>query len=82
MWWRALRKLGEKDCRLLVSLRQDQSEDSTRRTVDWILSNRHPRLLNLFVDGDESLTQDSNQRFGPLLFLRTDLIPVKTQRTE
>lgn len=60
-------KAGLPDCRLLVSLRRDQSDDSARRTVDWVLAHRHPRLLGLSVDGDERLAQDSNRRFGPLL---------------
>lgn len=58
---------GLPDCRLLVSLRRDQSDDSAHRTVDWVLAHRHPRLLGLSVDGDERLAQDSNRRFGPLL---------------
>lgn len=52
---------------LLVSLRREQSEDSARRTVDWVLSHPHPRLLGLSMDGDERLARDSNRRFGPLL---------------
>lgn len=55
------------DCRLLVSLRRDQSDESARRTVEWVLANRHPRLLGLSVDGDEQLAKDSNRRFAPLL---------------
>ena len=58
---------GLPDCRLLVSLRRDQSDDSAHRTVDWVLAHRHPRLLGLSVDGDERLARDSNRRFGPLL---------------
>jgi adenosine deaminase len=58
---------GLPDCRLLVSLRREQSDDSARQTVEWVLAHRHPRLLGLSMDGDERLAQDSNRRFGPLL---------------
>ncbi len=63
---------GLPDCRLLVSLRRDQSDDSARRTVDWVLAHRHPRLLGLSMDGDERLAQDSNRRLGPLLWQARD----------
>ncbi|MFR6095228.1 MAG: adenosine deaminase family protein [Dysosmobacter welbionis] len=58
---------GLPDCRLLVSLRREQDTASARRTIEWILSHRHPRLVGVSVDGNEACSQDSNQRFAPLL---------------
>ena len=58
---------GLPDCRLLVSLRREQSLESAEKTVDWVLKNRHRRLLGLSIDGNEALSADSNQRFAPLL---------------
>lgn len=39
---------GLPDCRLLVSLRREQDTASARRTIEWILSHRHPRLVGGF----------------------------------
>lgn len=58
---------GLPDCRLLVSLRREQSTESAKMTVGWVLQNRHPRLLGLSIDGNEALSTDSNRRFAPLL---------------
>lgn len=58
---------GLPDCRLLVSLRREQSTESAERTVEWVLQNPHHRLLGLSVDGNEALSADSNRRFAPLL---------------
>lgn len=58
---------GLPDCRLLVSLRREQSTESARDTIDWVLAHPHPKLLGISVDGDEALSADSNRRFAPLL---------------
>ena len=47
---------GLPDCRLLVSLRREQDTASARRTIEWILSHRHPRLVGVSVDGNEALS--------------------------
>ena len=58
---------GLPDCRLLISLRREQDTESANRTVDWVLTHRHPRLVGLSVDGNEARSQGSNQRFAPLM---------------
>lgn len=57
---------GLPDCRLLVSLRREQSIQSAGEMVDWMLSHPHPRLVGLSIDGNEALAADSNPRFAPL----------------
>lgn len=57
---------GLPDCRILVSLRRDQSIQSAEEMVDWMLSHPHPRLVGLSIDGNEALAADSNPRFAPL----------------
>lgn len=59
-------KAGLPDCRLLVSLRREQSAVSAENTVEWVLSHQHPRLLGLSADGNEALATDSNRHLAPL----------------
>ena len=56
---------GLPDCRILVSLRREQELDSASKIVDWVLSNRHPRVVGLSIDGNEELSAVSNQKFAP-----------------
>ena len=58
---------GLPDCRLLVSLRREQSTSSAEETVQWVIDHPHPRLIGMSVDGNEALSADSNRRFAPLL---------------
>ena len=53
---------GLPDCRLLVSLRREQDTASARRTIEWILSHRHPRLVGVSVDGNEARTPTRDLR--------------------
>lgn len=56
---------GLPDCRLLVSLRREQSAASAERTVEWVFSHPHSRLLGLSADGNEALAKDSNRHLAP-----------------
>ncbi len=58
---------GYTDCSFVPSLRRTESNEAVAHFVEIMLGTKHPRLVGMGLDGEESLSPGSNKRLGPLL---------------
>jgi adenosine deaminase len=56
---------GLTDCRLLLSLDREQSEDDAVALVRWMADERPHRVVGLSVDGNEARAGRTGPRFAP-----------------